>query len=91
MIISSLLSASMNKSKDDAPSDKPAEQPSFLWSAVTSFVGLAIMIGAVVIATRCNPNEKWGYGILAFLFPEIYLIQWGIRKYIVKEATYCPL
>ena len=54
-----------------------------------SIFGLLISIVAAVIATRCNPDNKLGYGLLAFIFPEIYLIQWAIRKYLMKENEYC--
>lgn len=52
---------------------------------------LVLIIFAVVLAVHCNPNQKWLMGIVAFLFPEIYLLQFGIRKYLLKEAGYCPI
>jgi len=50
---------------------------------------LFIVILAVVIAVRCNPDNSLAYGFLAFLFSEIYLIQFFIRKFIIKEKDYC--
>jgi hypothetical protein len=50
---------------------------------------LFILILAIVLAVRCNPDNKIAYGIIAFLFSEIYLIQFFIRKYLIKEKNYC--
>ena len=50
---------------------------------------LFIVILAVVIAVRCNPKNTWVYGFIAFLFSEIYLIQFFIRKYLIREKNYC--
>lgn len=50
---------------------------------------LFIAILAIVLAVRCNPDNKLAYGIIAFLFSEIYLIQFFIRKYLIKEKNYC--
>lgn len=48
-----------------------------------------IVILAIVLAVRCNPNNQFAYALIAFLFSEIYLIQFFIRKYIIKEKNYC--
>ena len=56
------------------------------------FVALFIIfiaILAIILAVRCNPNNKLAYGIIAFLFSEIYLIQFFIRKYLIREKNYC--
>ena len=50
---------------------------------------LFIAILAIVLAVRCNPDNKLVFGIIAFLFSEIYLIQFFIRKYLIKEKNYC--
>jgi len=50
---------------------------------------LFIVILAIVIAVRCNPNNQLVYGLIALLFSEIYIIQFFIRKYIIKEKNYC--
>jgi hypothetical protein len=55
---------------------------------VSLFV-LFIVILAIVLAVRCNPDNKLAYGIIALLFSEIYLIQFFIRKYLIKEKNYC--
>jgi len=48
-----------------------------------------IVIFAIILAVRCNPNNQLAYGLIAFLFSEIYLIQFFIRKYIIQEKNYC--
>ena len=45
----------------------------------------------VLLATGCNPKNKVGYGILAFFFGEIYLLQWSIRKFLMNEPGYCKV
>ena len=40
---------------------------------------------------NCNPNNKFGYGLLAFFFGDIYLLQWAIRKFLIGEKGYCSL
>ena len=52
-------------------------------------VSLIFSFIAVFIAVRCNPTKKIGYGILSFIFSEIYLLQFIIRKYAIKSPTYC--
>ncbi len=48
-----------------------------------------IVILAIIIAVRCNPDNQFAYAFIAFLFSEIYLIQFFIRKYIIQEKNYC--
>ena len=57
----------------------------FLFYSITT----AITICAILVAINCNPGNKLIYGILAFFFSEIYLIQFVIRKYLFKERGYC--
>ena len=48
-------------------------------------------VPAVLVATNCNKNYPILYGILAFLFSDIYLLQWSIKKFVLKYPDYCPL
>ena len=48
-------------------------------------------VPAVLVATNCNKNNPIGYGILAFIFSDIYLLQWSIKKFVLKYPNYCPL
>tara|TARA_B100001057_G_C22854191_1_gene952115 strand:- start:1451 stop:1747 length:297 start_codon:yes stop_codon:yes gene_type:complete len=52
---------------------------------------LVTTIPAVLVATNCNKNNQVLYGILAFLFSDIYLLQWSIKKFVIKYPDYCPL
>lgn len=57
------------------------------WNLALAF-RVILMIVAIVLAIHCNPNQKLPYGLFAFVFSEIYLLQFGIRKYILKEPAY---
>ena len=52
---------------------------------------LVTTIPAVLVATNCNKDSKVLYGIVAFLFSDIYLLQWSIKKFVLKYPDYCPL
>ena len=57
---------------------------------LTVFLVLLIQVLPVVlIAVNCNPKHQVMYGILAFLFPGIYLFQHALRKYVLVEKGYC--
>ena len=46
---------------------------------------------AVMVAIHCNPDNQLMFGILAFLFSDIYLLQWAVKKFILKKENYCKL
>ena len=48
-------------------------------------------VPAVLVAVNCNKENPIGYGILAFIFSDIYLLQWSIKKFVLKYPDYCPL
>ena len=52
---------------------------------------LVTTIPAVLVATNCNKDKKAMYGIIAFLFSDIYLLQWSIKKFVLKYPEYCPI
>ena len=52
---------------------------------------LMATIPAVLVAINCNKNNKILYGILAFFFSDIYLVQWSIKKFILKHQGYCKI
>lgn len=90
-----LLNCAFNKKIGKVPMYETfalmTNNPSFfgIGGIFTSLFILFIVILAIVIAVRCNPNNSLAYGFLALLFSEIYLIQFFIRKYIIKEKDYC--
>lgn len=50
---------------------------------------LVTAIPAVLVAINCNKNKPIRYGIISFLFSDIYLLQWSIKKFIIKMDNYC--
>ena len=52
---------------------------------------LVTTIPAVLVAINCNKDRPILFGILAFLFSDIYLLQWAIKKFVIKYPDYCPL
>ena len=62
-------------------------------STIFALVYLVIWILAIVLSLQCNKpgsaNRFWPI-LGAVLFPEIYLIQFAVRKYLIKESGYCP-
>ena len=47
------------------------------------------ILPVMLIAANCNPNNPIMYSIIAFLVPNIYLLQYAIRKYLMREKGYC--
>lgn len=86
MIITTALQG-FASSKNNA--DLGAVELIFLWVLRLIFLGL--WITAIVLALNCNATKKFWPVVGAFFFPEIYLIQFGVRKYLIKEPGYCPL
>jgi len=59
-------------------------------SLVFSLIILILaVVPAILVSQQCNPTNKVGYGILAFLFADIYLFQWSIRKFVMNTPDYC--
>lgn len=52
---------------------------------------LITTIPAVLVAIHCNKSQQLMYGSLAFVFSDIYLLQWAIKKFIMNKTGYCPL
>lgn len=52
---------------------------------------LILMALAVILAVYCNPDRRLLLGLVALVVPEIYLLQFGVRKYLLKEPGYCPI
>ena len=86
MIISAALQGVASSKKND---DVGVMEMMLLWALRLVFLGL--WITAIVLALNCNASKKFWPVVGAFFFPEIYLIQFGVRKYLIKEAGYCPL
>jgi len=52
---------------------------------------LVTTIPAVLVATNCNKQNKAMYGIIALFCSDIYLLQWSIKKFVLKYPEYCPI
>jgi hypothetical protein len=52
------------------------------------FLSLLIVVTAVIVSVTCNKNPI--YWVLALIFPEIYLIIFAVKKFILKTDGYCP-
>lgn len=62
-----------------------------LYASITWLIYLALLIWAILLAVNCNKGKSAFLPILgAIFFPEIYLIQYGVRKYLINETGYCP-
>jgi len=67
---------------------------SFNYSASTYIlflIRLIIIVTAIVIAWQCNKPSAGRYlkVVASALFPEIYLIQYAVRKYMLHEPYEC--
>jgi hypothetical protein len=61
---------------------------------IITYIGILLLfttIPAVLVAINCNKNSKLLYGSLGFLFSDVYLIQWSIKKFILKQKNYCNI
>ncbi len=58
-------------------------------AAFWSLFHLAVFVVAVLLAWRCNCRGRRFLPVLgAAVFPEIYLIQRGVRSYVLHEPGY---
>ena len=61
---------------------------------IITYIGLLLLfttIPAVLVAINCNKNSKLLYGSIGFVFSDVYLIQWSIKKFILKQKNYCNI
>ena len=61
---------------------------------IITYIGILLLfttIPAVLVAINCNKNSKLLYGSIGFVFSDVYLIQWSIKKFILKQKNYCNI
>lgn len=58
-------------------------------AALIYIISIVLLVIALIVAVRCNKKNPILYVLIAFFFPEIYLLQFLIRKYALKQANYC--
>lgn len=103
MLLTTLCSLGLGKSKKESFSDGEHYHPNYrrsdehpigrLFGDVSGLILIILMLAIamipVYIAVKCNPDHPVLYGILAFLFSEIYLIQFLVRKFVMQTPGYC--
>lgn len=57
---------------------------------VTAVVDVGMAFIPAYLAYKCNPKHPIAMGVVGFLFSEIYLFVFLMRKFIIKEKGYCP-
>jgi hypothetical protein len=87
-LLGNVISNTINNVKENFNNDKESNNitNSLLLSVLLLFL---LVVPAVLVSQQCNPTNKVGYGILAFLFADIYLFQWSIRKFVINTPDYC--
>jgi hypothetical protein len=56
---------------------------------ISATIHLFLVVLAVVLAVTCNKKgERFGPVLASLFVPEIYLMQRGIRQFILKEPDY---
>jgi len=62
---------------------------SVLWFSVILLFLMFSVVPAILIASNCTKNNI-GHLILAFLFSDIYVFHYSIRKFVFKDG-YCNI
>ncbi len=57
--------------------------------SIFGIIHLILLVFAVVLAVKCYPKHPVIAGIVAALFPEIALIYFAIRYYILDDPSFC--
>lgn len=57
--------------------------------SVFGLIHLILMVFAVVVAVKCYPSNPIIAGFLAALFPEVALIYFAIRYYLIDDPQFC--
>ena len=52
-------------------------------------LGVIGWVGTIIIAVKCNPENKVGYAILAASFTGVYFAQWAVKKLMMNQEGYC--
>jgi hypothetical protein len=76
------LSTTSNSSSSSSSSAEETPNVQYIVGVaqwILAAIGLLVLVFAVYIALRCNPRQRFLRGLMAFLFPEVYLIQHGVR------------
>ena len=93
LVLASIIETIYNKNKENFKNKNNKKSIlKTVWKIFYTITLLILMwVPAILISQQCNPNSKVGYGILAFLFPDIYIFQWSLKKFVRKVDGYCPM
>lgn len=61
-----------------------------MWSMILYLIAVLVLVLAVVLAARCSSKHPFLMGLLAFMFPELYLLYFVVRKYLCQDEAFCP-
>jgi hypothetical protein len=90
LLLANMISNTIKTVKENFKTKTVKETVSIMDSLFLSLLILILaVVPAVLVSQQCNPTQKVGYGILAFLFADIYLFQWSIRKFVMNTPDYC--
>jgi hypothetical protein len=90
LLLANVISNTIKTVKENFKTVKEKESVNIMDSLFLSLLILILaVVPAVLVSQQCNPSNKVGYGILAFLFADIYLFQWAIRKFVMNTPDYC--
>ena len=87
-VIENFKSKSNFTNMNNVPQKVKREIAFSLFITIVLVIFLQIM-PVMLIAVNCNPKSPVLYGVIAFLFPGIYLFQHTFRKYLLREKGYC--
>lgn len=57
--------------------------------SIFALLHLILIIFAVVVAVKCYPKHAIFAGVLAALFPEIALVYFAIRYFVLDDPGFC--
>lgn len=75
--------------KGDQTTYKQQSMLSILWFSVVLLFLMFSVVPAILIASNCT-NNNIGHLVLAFLFSDIYVFHYSIRKFIFRDG-YCNI
>ena len=81
-----------NSERPDYPEYKDSVLRTVLNYCLIAIFILLTVVPAVLIAIGCNKGHQAVIsGVFAFLFSDIYLFNYALRKFVLKERGYCSV
>ena len=61
------------------------------WRTLLSLILIALTVLAVMLLYRCSGRPPaWWTVTFVIVFPELYLVYYALRQYVLKDASFCP-